>query len=214
MQKSLTKHRVLDDELFAHIDSLSPKEQADWLFLTPHSDFEGRWYVDSLSQGFYIDFEEVIGKYRTVSPATLGAFLDHASTLEYQVVFVEDPAAILDDYAHLNDPPAFSLNSDMADFLEEQEEHEAAECVRKTGMLPFQLQGFNYLRNPELRGGLAIWSTGVGKTALEAALIKQHLEIEDYDTALCVVKSNNKYDTLRKLKQLGNIDSLVLDGTK
>jgi SNF2 family DNA or RNA helicase len=214
MPKSLTKHRVLDDELFAHIDNLSPKEQADWLFLAPHPEYAGRWYVDALSQGFYLDFEEIIGKYRTVSPATLGTFLEHAEELDYTVAFIEDPIAILDDYAHLNDPPEFSLTSDMAEMLEEQEEHEAAKCVRKTGMLPFQLQGFNYLRNPGLRGGLAIWSTGVGKTALEAALIKQHLEFEDYDTALCVVKSNNKYDTLRKLKQLGNIDSLVLDGTK
>jgi SNF2 family DNA or RNA helicase len=134
MQLLSNKHRILDDELVEHIAGLSVKEQGGWLFLAPHPEYEGRWYVDALNQGFYLDFEEVIGKYRTVSPATL-------------------------------------------------------------------------------KGGLAVWSTGTGKTPLIAGLIRQHLYVEDYDTALVVVKSNNKYDMLRKLKQHADLDSLVLDGT-
>lgn len=153
--------------------------------------------MDSLHQGFFLDFEEVIGRYRTVSPASLEGFLSHAASLDYHVAFVDDPTRILDAYEHLNDPPEFSLNSDMPGTI--------------AGMLPFQLQGFNKLRDPEIKGGLAMWSTGTGKTALEAALIKQHLEYEDYQLALVVVKSNNKTDTQRKLRKLGNLDSIILD---
>jgi hypothetical protein len=82
MQLLSNKHRILDDELVEHIAGLSVKEQGGWLFLAPHPEYEGRWYVDALNQGFYLDFEEVIGKYRTVSPATLGTFLSHAEELD------------------------------------------------------------------------------------------------------------------------------------
>jgi SNF2 family DNA or RNA helicase len=213
MPNSLSKYRILDDELVEHIAGLPRREQSDWLFLEPHPEYAGRWYVDALTQGFYLDFEEVIGKYRTVSPASLERFLAHADERDYEVAFVEDPASILDAWAHLNDPPAFKLDSNMGPWLREQGLDREAEVVEATGFLPFQLQGFNYLRNPDLKGGLAVWSTGTGKTALVAALIRQHLYVEDYDTTLVVVKSNNKYDMLRKLKELGGIDSLVLDGT-
>jgi SNF2 family DNA or RNA helicase len=207
------KARVLDDELFEHIASLPEKEQWDYLFLTRHPRFEGRWEVNALNQAFFFDFEEQIGKYRTVSPASLERFLERADDLDYQVVFEEDPLLILNAWGDLNEPPAFKLDSDMAEQLREKGFDAEADVVDATGMLPFQLQGFNFLRREGIRGGIALWSTGVGKTALEAALIKQHLEVEDYDLAVCVVKRNNKYDTHFKLKALGRIESYVIEGT-
>jgi SNF2 family DNA or RNA helicase len=199
-QKSSTKYQILDDKLFDHIDSLPEKEQSNWLFLTPHGKFKGRWYVDSIHPGYFLDFEDMIGRFRTVSPASLSDFLAYAKELNYNVAFVDDPVGILSAFDHLNDPPDFSLNSDLPNTI--------------NGMLPFQLQGFNYLRSSLLKGGIALWSTGVGKTALEAALIKQHIEIEGFDLAICVVKANNKTDTQRKLKQLGDIQSDIIDGSK
>lgn len=193
--------QILDDELFEYIDSLSLDEQSNWLFLTPHPKFDGRWYVDAINNHFFWDFEDIIGKYRLVSPATLESFLNHAKELSYQVVFQEDPISILSAWDHLNDKTPFSLNSEM----------EAV--VSGTGLLPFQLQGFNYLKREEIKGGIALWSTGVGKTALETALIKQHLEHEDFQLALVVCKRNNKIDTQRKLRQLGDIESYIFDGT-
>jgi SNF2 family DNA or RNA helicase len=191
---------ILDDELMDEIAGLPEEDQRDYLFLSPHPELPGRWYVDSLHQGFFIDFEHIIGKYRTVSPATLSDFIDKTEEAGYKPTFTHDPFSILDAWDHLSDPPAFSLNSTMK------------EVVPGTGMLPFQLQGFNYLRKTP-RGGIALWSTGTGKTALEAALIKQHLEIEDYDLAFVVCKKNNKIDTKKKLEQLGGIDyARVIDG--
>lgn len=193
-------YRVLDLELIDHLEGLPEKEKGDWLILSPHPRFEGRWLVDSLHAGFFFDFEDLIGKYRTLSPAGLQEFLDKAEDLRYHVVFEEEPEKILDAWADLNNPPEFSLNSDMEGTI--------------NGFLPFQLQGFNYLRRPEIKGGLALWSTGTGKTALEAALIKQHVFIDkDFDLVLIFVKSNNKVDTQRKIFELGDIDAVVIDGT-
>lgn len=186
-----------------HIASLPEKEQGDWLVLSEHPDFRGCWKVDSLNQGFYFDFEEIVGRYRTVSPAKLSKFLDHANDLQYHVCFEDDPFAILEAFEHLNEPPPFSLNSEMEN------------VVPGTGMLPFQVQGFNKLKDSDLKGGNALWSTGTGKTALEAALIKWHGEVRDeFDLAVVCVKSNNKVDTQRKLTRLGDIESFIIEGTK
>lgn len=211
----LSQYKILDDELYEHIDNLDPKVQSEWLFLTPHKDFAGRWYVDALNPSFFLDFEDVIGQYRAVSPASLQNFLSYAEDYGYQVAFTEDPVNILGAWEHLSDPPSFKINSDMAEMLEEKGETVAADCVRRTGLLPYQVQGFNFLRRPELRGGFAMWSTGTGKTALAAALIKQHMEVEKaYDLAFVVVKSNNKADTQLKLEQLGDIESFIIDSYK
>lgn len=209
----LSNHPILTDSLVEHIAGLPEDEQRSYLFLTNHDQFSGRWYVDSLHQGFMLDFEDLIGRYRTVSPAKLAEFIEFAADLEYKVLFAEDPALILKTFEHLNDPPPFKLNSDMSEFLRSKGMEREAEVVDQTGFLPFQLQGFNYLRATE-RAGMAVWSTGTGKTALETGLIKQHLEIEDYDLAFVVCKRNNKVDTQRKMLKMGGVDySTILDGT-
>lgn len=196
--QSSTKVPVLDDALNEKILDLSENEQRDYLFLVPSEQFPGRWYVDALHQEFFIDFEEVIGKYRTVSPATLAEFLSRCTDLGYKAVFEEDPFQILTAWDHLNDPPEFSLNSHMAETI--------------NGFLPFQLQGLNYLTKTP-RGGFAVWSTGTGKTALTVGLIKKHIEIDGFDLAVCVCKRHSKIDTQRKLQSLGDLNSVILDGT-
>lgn len=196
---SSLKIPVLDDAEMDRIADLGEEDQRDYLFLSPHPKFKGRWYVDSLHQGFFMDFEDVIGSYRTVSPASLEDFIKKSEEEGYTPLFTEDPFTILDAWEHLSDLPDFSMNSDFPEAI--------------NGMLPFQLQGFNYLRRTP-RGGLALWSTGTGKTMLEAALVRQHLEVEDFQLAIVVCKKNNKVDTQKKLKQLGNVDyTIILDGT-
>jgi SNF2 family DNA or RNA helicase len=180
---------------------LPEKEQRNWLFLKPHPKYAGRWYVDALHPSFFLDFEEVIGQYKTVSPAGLQEFLDYAKDLDYKVVFTDDPVNALTAYEHLNDPPPFSLNSDMPNTI--------------NGFLPFQLQGYNYLRNESIKGGIALWSTGTGKTALITGLTKYHLEVQDdWDLVFIVVKSNNKVDMQRKIRQLGDLESVIIDSYK
>ena len=81
-------------------------------------------------------------------------------------------------------------------------------------MFPWQIEAFNKLvRDESLKAGLVIHDTGTGKTAFIAAAIKWHEEHgHPFDLALVVVKKNNKIDTQRKLKALGGIDSLVVEG--
>ena len=195
MPKSSASYTVLDDEQVEYIASLSKEEQDRYLVLDEHPDFEGQWIVNGFDPGFFFDFEGILGPYRVVSPATLMEFLALARDLGYHVAFGESPERILDAYAHLNEPPPFSLNSHMEGTI--------------NGFLPWQVQGFNYLK--DLSGGKAIWSTGTGKTALAAALIRYHNESSNVNLTFYLAKAHNKINTQRKLKKLADVDSIVLD---
>lgn len=167
-----------------------------WLILEKHPDFSGQWVVNSLKQGFLIDFIDLIGPYRAVGSGSLAAFLERAKDCEYQVAIAEDSTSILEEYNELNSLPEISLNSQLKG--------------TENGLLPYQVQGFNFLKNKE--AGVAMWSTGTGKTVLANALLKFHLELGDFDYAFFVVRAHNKFNTQRALSGLSNIDSVVLDG--
>lgn len=188
--------RVLDQDLMAQISG--SERPGDYLILEEHPDFPGSWLVQSLEPTFFLDFKDIIGSYRTVTPASLEPFLDHAKKLGYEVVFANEPADILNAFSSLNKVPAITLNSDLEGTI--------------NGFLPFQIQGFNFLK--DLDAGVAMWSTGTGKTVLASALLKFHAQLADFDLAWVVVKAHNKINTQRTLKRLANIDSLVLDGPK
>lgn len=194
--KSSDSYLVLDDALVDHIASLSEEKQAEYLILDEHPDFPGRWIVNSLDQGFFFEFEGIIGPYRVVSPAGLTEFLDAARDLGYIVAFGESPEKILDAYSHLNEPPPFSLNSHMEGTIQ--------------GFLPWQVQGFNFLKDLA-PGGKAIWSTGTGKTALAAALIKYHNGLGNVNLTFYLAKAHNRVNTQRKLKALAGVESIILD---
>lgn len=189
--------RILDDEL---VDEIG-ENPSDWLLLEESESFKGFWQVDCLDSDFFYDFEEVIGPYRVVSPRNLERFLTHAKDALYKVAFVDDPQPLIESYERLGEAPPFAINSDLEGTV--------------NGLFPWQIRGFNKLvRNEELRGGLALWTTGAGKTAFIVTALKWHMEYgSPFDLALVVVKSNNKIDTQRKLRELGDIDSVVIDGT-
>jgi SNF2 family DNA or RNA helicase len=189
------KPKVLDDNL---IDQIASGEAERWLILEEHPDFPGRWLVQSLRKGFIFDFEDVVGAYRSVAPATLEAFLERAYDLDYEVAFGEEPTKILKTYEALNDQPSVSIKSHLPGTT--------------NGLLPFQVQGFNFLK--DLEGGVALWSTGTGKGVIAAALIKYHIELADFDTALVVVKGHNKINIQRSLFRLAEIDAVLFDGPK
>lgn len=198
----MSKYTLLVPELEEELVN-SPREiQESWLILEPSQEFDDHWVVDCIWPDFFFAFEDIIGPYRVVGPKSLPVLFERCAEGGYQVAFTEDPTPVLKRYADLDELPPFSLNSNLEG--------------TQNGMLPWQIRGFNKLvRNEDLRGGLVIWSTGTGKTAFIASAIKWHAEYgHPFDIALVVVKSNNKIDTHRKLKQLGNIESFVIDGTK
>lgn len=193
MPKLSTKYEVLTDALAEEIATHPDPDR--FLILEEHPDYKGRWIVNCLDQGFFFDFEDVIGPYRVVSPNGVDAFMKLAAELGYRVVFGESPELILKAFEHLSDPPPFSLNSNRP----------GTTC----GFYPWQLQGFNFLK--DISGGKAIWSTGAGKTALAAALIRYHMESNNVNLTFFLAKAHNKINTQRKLKQLASVESVVLD---
>ncbi len=184
---------ILDDDLMQHIAREAP---GDWLVLEPHPDYPGQWKVNCLEPGYLIDFIDLIGPYRAVSPVGLEAFQERVDAKGYNVAFAEDPSTILDRWGYLDADPGVALNSTLVG--------------TENGFLPYQRQGFNFLK--DLKGGVAMWSTGTGKSVLANALVKFHQERHGFDYCFFVVKSHNKINTQRSLSGLANIDSVVLDG--
>lgn len=198
----MSRFQILDSNLVEQIESLPPNEQDSWLFLLPHPEFAGAWYVDSLDQSFFFDFEDLIGQYRVLFPHQLAEFRERCKELDYTFAFTEDPEGTLSAYDGLNDPPPFAIESTLENTV--------------NGFLHWQIQGFNKLIKPtELRGGLCLWDTGTGKTVFVAMGILWHLiHRNEADLVFVVVRSNNKRDMQKKLKRLADIDSVVLDGER
>lgn len=193
---SSKRHQIVDEDLVRKLTD--EQERLNWLFLEPHADFDGHWYVNAFDKAFFMDLHEDLGPYKVVAPNNLEHFLDRCAELGYQVAFFEDPTSILDAYSSLNAKPEVTIESDMPGTV--------------NGMLPYQVQGFNFLK--EVKGGVAMWSTGTGKTVLASALLKHRLEKNEFDIAWFVVKSHNKINTQRTLERLTGIESIVLDGDK
>lgn len=188
------RYTLLDERLMAEIAGSS--EAGRYLILANHPEATGAWLVQSLDPTFYLDFADLIGSVRSVRPSSLEDFMCRADGSGYHVVFESDPSDVLGSYEALNETPAVSLTSTLPGTI--------------NGFLPFQIQGFNFLK--DLRGGVAMWSTGTGKTVLAAALIKYHIDLADFDYCWVVVKAHNKFNTARTLERLAHIDCTVLDG--
>lgn len=190
-------YHLVDEELIEKCER-SAGERERHLFLEPSSEFIGFWQVNSLNPNYFFDLRDIIGPYKVVAPADLQALLDACKTSGYEVAFFEDPIGILNAYEALNEPPPFALNSNFEDTI--------------GGFLPFQLQGFNLLK--DLCGGIARWSTGTGKSVLASALIKYRLHQRDTDFITFVAKAHNKTNVQRALQRFADIESVVVEGTK
>lgn len=194
------EYQLLTDSLVESI-AADVDHHGDWLILSESQEFPGYWQVDCLDDDFFYDFEDTLGRYRLVSPARINVFLEQADGLQYRVVWGEDPEHILQAFESLRAEPSVSLNSTLEGNVK--------------GFLPWQIIGFNkflQLERDEVPAMLAVWDTGAGKTALEAAAIRHYLDQGAIDLALVVVKAHNKIDTQRKLKSLGDVDSIVIEG--
>lgn len=146
-QTKTTRYHLLTEDLLDTIEASPRASQEEWLFLAQSDEFTGRWEVTGLWPDWFFDFEEIVGHYRTVSPAKLEEFLSFAADSGYKIVFTDPPEAILEAYARLRDAPPFSLNSSLDNTIH--------------GMFPWQIEGFNKLvRNESINAGLVVWDTG------------------------------------------------------
>lgn len=137
-------HNVLTEELLDEIASTDPER---WLILATHPHYSGYWKVQALDPNYILDFGELIGPHRVVSPAELPALFEISEDKAYQIAFEHDPLSILEAYEHLNDVPEVTINSHFENTI--------------NGLLPYQVQGYNALKDVE--GAAALWTTGSGK---------------------------------------------------
>jgi hypothetical protein len=181
------------------LDDLPPelegKEQS-CVFLQNHDKFPRQWEVNSLDARYLHRLDDVISRYRAVSPFAFARFLDRAEEEGYKVVFLEDPQPTFDWLDSLNSDPGVGVNSIFPNTIR--------------GLLPFQVQGVNFAK--DLRAAVFQWSTGTGKTVGACALTKYHRDHENFDLCLYVVKSLHKINTQRSLAKLVDIDSVIVNG--
>ena len=112
-------------------------------------------------------------------------------------MFVDDPADIIDEYERLQEPPPFAL-------------HSTWRVPRKGSYRGRSWATTSSLRS-DLPAGYFVWATGAGKTTISCPL--SCTTTHKFDLAMVVVKSHNKMDTQRKLESLGDIASIIIDGT-
>lgn len=187
------------DDLQEYIDSLSelPKaERESLLFLEEDDTLPKHWAVECLDESFVRDFEGVL-KRRVVHPFSFDKFSNRAHEMGYNLVWLDDPTNVFNWASSLYDEPDVEINSTLPGTTK--------------GFLPFQIQGYNFLKNS--RAGVANWSTGTGKTVLAAALTRHYVERKKADLVVWVVKAHNKINTQRAIKKLTDLDSTIIDGT-
>jgi SNF2 family DNA or RNA helicase len=171
-------------------------DEADQLlFLEDHADLPHHFEANSFNPTWRANFEGVIPPSGAVSIFEYPQISTRAEELGFEIVFLDDPSEGFEWVANLVQAPEVVVNSDLPGTI--------------NGLLPFQVQGFNFLK--DLAAGFANWSTGTGKTALGVAQTLYH---RDFDLTVWVVKTHNKINTARTLERLGGIKPIVVDGTK
>lgn len=185
---------VLTDDLEAEI----VRDPEPWVILERHPRFLGHWEVNGFSSNVRFDLREIIGPRRIIAPSRLEDLLAACEDHGYRLAFGEDPEAVLEPYRALSEPPPVLLDSSLAGTV--------------NGLLPFQGRGMNFLRRVE-RGGVAQWSTGTGKSALQSALLKYHRDEQDFRLCWSLAKGHNKINTQRTYAELAGIESVLVDGT-
>ena len=190
--------KLLTSELLLEMDKGGEEYRKQFVVLDRHPEFSDQWYVNAFDEHFFYDAEDLVGHYKAISAPQFDKFTKLCEELGKQILWTEDPTTDINKAAALNDVPEVKIESPFDDTI--------------NGFLPFQVQGFNFLKN--LKGGVVEWSTGTGKTVIASALLKYHWDQDDFDLALFVVKSHNTINTQRSLERLVGIPSTVIKGNK
>lgn len=186
-------YHLLTNEHADHLATeASDEERANALILSPHPESRCHYQVNCLDDDFFYDLEPHIGPYRAVHEEELDAFLAIAEDeFKYEALFEDAPIPA----RYEERDPGVKINSPLS-------------TANENGFIPFQQREFNRLKNKQW--GMAVWSTGTGKTVLLSALLQYHRD--DYEAALVVVKRHNKVNTQRKVERLVGLDSINVTG--
>jgi KaiC/GvpD/RAD55 family RecA-like ATPase len=178
------RYTVHNSTLEADLARLEPKELKRYLFLQPHPEFKTHFRVQSFDPFYIRLFYELIGDYQALSIWKLPELFKLCEEIEYEVVFMQDPAPIFKWIDSLDDPYPGDLGFDLK---------------------KFQTQGFNFLR--ESNADIVDWSTGTGKSVFGCAKAKYLLDQGIVDKVVVVSKAHARIGWLRQLKAVAGIDA-------
>jgi SNF2 family DNA or RNA helicase len=179
----LTLDKRLEDKL-----AKAPKrERGLYVFLEQHPDYKGHLLLDSFDSFFVRDFFDIIGEKRACSLLRLPKLVDRAEEHGYKLVWLEKPDDYLSRLEALTVPYPYKLNLDLK---------------------PFQVQGFNWLKNQHAE--ILDWSTGTGKSVYACAKAKYLLEEKLVDHVIIVSKKHNRVNWQRQLIAVADIESPII----
>jgi len=178
---------TLDASLKKTLEKATAAERGLYVFLEEHPDYAGHFLLSSFDQFFVRDFFDIIGEKRACSLLKLPKLMERAKEKGYMLVFMSDPSKSLERLDHLQDPYPYKLNIEL---------------------LPFQILGFNWLKNE--RVDLIDWSTGTGKSVYACAKAKYLIEEGLVDHVVFVSKKHNRVGWLRQLKDVANIEADII----
>lgn len=179
------------------VDVISPAIQKELqdsdlskvLFLEKHPKYNTHYLVESFDPIYVYDLKEVIGEYRSVFMFKVDHLRDVAEEKGYErLIYLHDPAEVLERYEHLEDPYPYPFGVDLK---------------------RFQLQGFNYCK--DLQNDIITWSTGTGKTIYSVAKAKYLLETNQIDKVVVLAKSHNKINWQRQFRLVGNLEADIAE---
>lgn len=186
----MTNILTYSDELISTLAGQSEEERKRIIFLEAHPEYPSHFLVNSFDPLYAHNLKDLLGPYRAVSMFKLDRLKARADEEGYDTfVFAEDPQPIFDRIERLNQPYPYEL-SDIT-------------------LFPFQLQGFNHLRDS--KSDIINWSTGAGKSVFAVAKAKFLLENSLIDKVVIASRNHNKINWSRTLKDIGELDAIVVD---
>ena len=200
--KNLLIDEIYDDLAEGKID------KRDFLFLEAHDKLPRQWSINSFDAAWMARMDGSFSRFGAVSVWGFEKFEQAAAEQGYQVCFLDDPKPVFDWFQSLNAEPDIELDL--------PELPNAPKTIK--GMLPFQVQGFNFMKSTE-RMVYFNWSTGTGKTvAAEATIMEKQKpgsfkDGKGFDICLYCVRPNNTKGSLRKLRKHTGRDAIILKGT-
>lgn len=177
------------------------------LFLSNDPYLKRQWKITSTDAAFRVRLDGVISRFDTVGIWKYKEFEQRCNEESYDIVWKDEPAELFEWFEHLNDIPDVEIHSGM----EGRVGRDGKQIVLVNGLLPFQVQGYNFMKSCE-RACYFHWSTGAGKTiGAETAILRK--KKEGIDLCLYSVKPNNLYDAQKKLLEHTELESIIYTGT-
>lgn len=175
------------DPLREQFKSWDTQTQGKALFVEPHPDFPAYLLINSFDPLYVHTLKEVIGEYRAVHRLDIQKLLSAADEYGYgPLIYTRDTDDLFDFLNRLDDPLPIEIG---------------------VTPYPFQLRGFNYLK--DLPNSICNWSTGTGKSIFGVTWAKYLLETDKVDKIVVLSKSHNKYNWVTQFKDIGFLESIT-----